>query len=63
MRITAKDIDEVMVDRFGVVYTIGPSPLEATTVWAGTDDGLVYVTRDDGKHWNNVTPPGNSVVE
>jgi len=55
--LTAKDIDEVMVDRFGVVYTIGPSPLEATTVWAGTDDGLIYVTRDDGKTWNNVTPP------
>jgi photosystem II stability/assembly factor-like uncharacterized protein len=55
--LTAKDIDEVMVDRFGVVYTIGPSPLQATTVWAGTDDGLIYVTRDDGKTWNNVTPP------
>jgi photosystem II stability/assembly factor-like uncharacterized protein len=54
---TAKDIDEVMVDRFGVVYTIGPSPLQATTVWVGTDDGLIYVTRDDGKNWNNVTPP------
>ncbi|MEI9973429.1 MAG: glycoside hydrolase [Ignavibacteriota bacterium] len=54
---TAKDIDEVMVDRFGVVYTIGPSPLQATTVWVGTDDGLIHVTRDDGKTWNNVTPP------
>ena len=55
--LTAKDIDEVMVDRFGVVYTIGPSPLQATTVWIGTDDGLIHVTRDDGKTWNNVTPP------
>jgi photosystem II stability/assembly factor-like uncharacterized protein len=27
------------------------------TVWVGTDDGLIYVTRDDGKNWNNVTPP------
>ena len=54
---TAKDIDEVMTDRFGVVYTIGPSPLSATTVWAGTDDGLIYITRDDGKQWTNVTPP------
>jgi photosystem II stability/assembly factor-like uncharacterized protein len=26
-------------------------------VWVGTDDGLIYVTRDDGKTWNNVTPP------
>ena len=55
--LTAKDIDEVMVDKFGVVYSIGPSPVSATTVYVGTDDGLIYVTRDDGKHWNAVTPP------
>jgi photosystem II stability/assembly factor-like uncharacterized protein len=55
--VTAKDIDEPMTDRFGVVYTIGPSPLDAKTVWVGTDDGLIYVARDDGAHWNNVTPP------
>ena len=54
---TVKDIDEPMTDRFGVVYTIGPSPLQATTVWVGTDDGLIHVTRDDGKTWNDVTPP------
>jgi hypothetical protein len=54
--LTAKDIDEVMKDRFGVVYTIGPSPLSATTVWVGTDDGLIHLTRDDGKTWTNVTP-------
>ncbi len=55
--VTAKDIDEPMTDRFGVVYTISPSPLSATTVWVGTDDGLIHVTRDDGKTWVNVTPP------
>ncbi|MGH9598174.1 MAG: WD40/YVTN/BNR-like repeat-containing protein, partial [Edaphobacter sp.] len=55
--ITAKDIDQPMKDRFGVVYTISPSPLSATTVWVGTDDGLIHVTRDDGKTWDNVTPP------
>jgi photosystem II stability/assembly factor-like uncharacterized protein len=55
--VTAADIDEDMTGRFGVVYTIGPSPLQAATVWAGTDDGLIYVTRDDGKNWNDVTPP------
>jgi photosystem II stability/assembly factor-like uncharacterized protein len=54
---TAKDIDQPMTSRFGVVYTIGPSPLAAATVWAGTDDGLIYVTRDDGKNWSGVTPP------
>jgi photosystem II stability/assembly factor-like uncharacterized protein len=55
--VTAKDIDQPMTTRFGVVYTIGPSPLEAKTVWAGTDDGLIYVTSDDGANWQNVTPP------
>ena len=54
---TAKDIDQPMKDRFGVVYTISPSPLDAKMVWVGTDDGLIHVTRDDGKSWQNVTPP------
>jgi photosystem II stability/assembly factor-like uncharacterized protein len=55
--LTAKDIDQPMTARFGVVYTISPSPLQATMVWAGTDDGLIHVTRDDGKTWSDVTPP------
>jgi photosystem II stability/assembly factor-like uncharacterized protein len=40
----------------GVVYTIAPSPLAAATLWVGTDDGLIHVTTDDGKNWQNVTP-------
>ena len=55
--VTAKDIDEQVTDRFGVVYTISPSPLSATTVWVGTDDGLIHVTTNDGKSWQDVTPP------
>jgi photosystem II stability/assembly factor-like uncharacterized protein len=55
--VTAMDIDQPMTHHFGVVYTIGPSPLSASTVWVGTDDGLIHVTRDDGKNWANVTPP------
>jgi len=55
--LTAKDIDEVMTDRFGVVYALAPSPLDARLLWAGTDDGLIHVTRDDGKTWTDVTPP------
>ncbi|MCL5671017.1 MAG: hypothetical protein M1423_06955, partial [Acidobacteria bacterium] len=45
-------------NRRGVVYTIAPSPLEEGTIWAGTDDGLIQLTRDGGKTWQNVTPPG-----
>src|SRR5262249_42166848 len=55
--LTAKDIDQPMTDRFGVVYTLSPSPRQATLLWAGTDDGLIHITRDDGKTWTNVTPP------
>ncbi len=43
--------------RKGVVFCIGPSPLDANQVWAGTDDGLIWLTQDDGKNWKNVTPP------
>ncbi|HEY6659601.1 MAG TPA: hypothetical protein VI031_00620 [Pyrinomonadaceae bacterium] len=43
--------------RRGVVYTIAPSPLRASTIWIGTDDGLIQLTKDDGKTWQNVTPP------
>jgi photosystem II stability/assembly factor-like uncharacterized protein len=55
--VTAKDIDQPMKDRFGVVYTISPSPLDAKTIWTGTDDGIIHVTHDDGKSWQDVTPP------
>ena len=42
----------------GVVYAIAPSYRRRGTIWAGTDDGLVWITRDGGAHWRNVTPPG-----
>jgi photosystem II stability/assembly factor-like uncharacterized protein len=41
----------------GEVYALAPSPLNAELLWAGTDDGLIWVTRDGGKNWSNVTPP------
>lgn len=43
--------------RRGVIYTIAPSPARAGEIWIGTDDGLIQMTRDDGKTWHNVTPP------
>jgi photosystem II stability/assembly factor-like uncharacterized protein len=42
--------------RRGVVYALAPSPLAAATLWAGTDDGYVWLTRDGGHGWSNVTP-------
>ena len=41
----------------GVIYAVAPSFKEANTIWAGTDDGLIHITRDAGKTWQNVTPP------
>ena len=41
----------------GVIYSLAPSPLDVNVLWAGTDDGLIWVTRDGGKNWANVTPP------
>ncbi len=40
----------------GTVVAISESPLAAGTLWAGTDDGLVHVTTDDGKTWTEITP-------
>jgi photosystem II stability/assembly factor-like uncharacterized protein len=42
----------------GVVYTIAPSPVNKGEIWAGTDNGLIQLTLDEGAHWSNVTPPG-----
>ena len=53
--VTAKDAPADK--RRGVIYSIAPSPLRASTVWIGTDDGLIHKTDDDGKTWANVTPP------
>jgi len=41
----------------GVIYSIAPSPKDVNLIWAGTDDGLIHVTRDGGKSWQNATPP------
>jgi hypothetical protein len=42
----------------GVVYTIATSPIAAGTIWVGTDNGLVQLTRHDGQTWNDVSPRG-----
>ena len=44
--------------RRGVIYSVAPSPKDVNVIWAGTDDGLIHVTWDGGKKWENVTPPG-----
>jgi photosystem II stability/assembly factor-like uncharacterized protein len=47
--------DNIGVEYFDVVYAIAESRLKAGLIWAGTNDGLVQVTRDGGQNWTNVT--------
>jgi photosystem II stability/assembly factor-like uncharacterized protein len=42
---------------YATVFAIAPSYLEEGTIWAGTDDGRVQLTRDGGAHWTDITPP------
>jgi len=49
--------DQTGVETFATVFAIAPSYHDADVIWAGSDDGLVHVTRDGGLNWANVTPP------
>jgi photosystem II stability/assembly factor-like uncharacterized protein len=54
------DTSNAKVRGFGAIYSIAPSTFEAGPVWVGTDTGLIHLTRDGGRTWVNVTPPGLS---
>jgi photosystem II stability/assembly factor-like uncharacterized protein len=41
----------------GAIYALGVSPRNGDILWAGTDDGLIWLSRDGGKNWSNITPP------
>jgi photosystem II stability/assembly factor-like uncharacterized protein len=48
--------DNTSVEYYGTVFALAPSPHDSATIWAGSDDGLVQLTRDGGRTWTNVTP-------
>ena len=48
---------EVTPSQRGVIYALAPSPLDVNRIWAGTDDGLIWLTIDGGTNWDNVSPP------
>ena len=50
--------DQASIEFYDVIFTVAESPKQKGVIWAGTDDGLIQVTRDDGKSWSNVTPKG-----
>ena len=49
-------VDNAKQRGHGVVYTIAPSPVDPKLIWAGSDTGLIHLTRDGGKNWTKVTP-------
>ena len=48
--------DNTSVEYYCTIFAADESPLEEGLIWVGSDDGLVHITRDGGKTWNNVTP-------
>jgi photosystem II stability/assembly factor-like uncharacterized protein len=53
---TAPSLEKAEHSGYGVVFTIAPSPLDRNLIWAGSDTGLIHITRDGGKNWKDVTP-------
>lgn len=51
-------VEDATACGFGVIFAIAPSPAAEGLVWIGTDNGRVQLTRDEGRSWQNVTPPG-----
>ena len=49
--------DQTGVETYATVFAIAPSFFDADVIWAGSDDGLVHITRDGGMNWTDVTPP------
>ena len=49
--------DQTGVETYATIFALAPSPRDGSVIWAGSDDGLVHVTRDAGKTWQTVTPP------
>ncbi len=50
-------LEDAKREGYGVVFTVAPSPVNRDLIWAGSDTGLIHVTRDGAKSWKNVTPP------
>lgn len=50
--------DQTSVEYYATIFAMAESPLAdgEGTIWTGSDDGLVYLTRDGGAHWTDVTP-------
>ena len=50
-------LDQTGVETYATIFTLAPSAVDGNVIWAGSDDGVVHVSRDNGKTWQKVTPP------
>ena len=50
--------DQASIEFYDLIFAVAESPKQKGLIWVGTDDGLIQLTRDDGKTWTNVTPKG-----
>ncbi|HEX6046727.1 MAG TPA: hypothetical protein VFZ22_19705 [Pyrinomonadaceae bacterium] len=55
--------DNTSVEYYATIFALMESPVQAGTIWAGSDDGLVHLSRDGGKNWSDVTPPKSIMPE
>ncbi len=52
------DLDQSGAELYPALSALAASPLDGDVIWAGSDDGLVHITTDGGKHWQAITPHG-----
>jgi photosystem II stability/assembly factor-like uncharacterized protein len=55
--------DNTSVEYYATIFAVAESPVQAGTIWAGSDDGLIHISRDGGANWSNVTPPAGIMPE
>jgi hypothetical protein len=55
--------DNTSIEYYDTIFTINESPITKGLIWVGSDDGLVHLSRDNAKTWQNVTPPKDILPE
>jgi photosystem II stability/assembly factor-like uncharacterized protein len=55
--------DNTSVEYYGTIFTAMESPVQKGLIWTGSDDGMVHLSRNGGKNWDNVTPPKSLMPE
>lgn len=56
-------LDQTGAEIYATIFTLAESKLEKGNIWAGSDDGYLHVTRDNGKNWTNITLPTSQLSD